>query len=281
MERTPNFINEISTILIVLIVGYFIYRAYVYLGNLDNCDCAPKNIVKNLKMIELYYLFMILAGLVFNIVYLIFNIDYSKLVSKNNYLVGVLLVYILSLIGVYFYYLYNVIEFKSKLDPKCACANQWQNNIIYVHVLYLSLPIILTILSALFNFKINVYILTYFIIAVICIYYYENYLIKQGTSKESMISMLGSYNDMVFEPTIYEDERNPFDKTTTSVTNPNYGNFSPSVGQPLQKYYQLKPVQYPSASSEHNGIDKIQTPMSTHESLVYEYRAKMPNLVGM
>ena len=79
-----NFINEISIILIALIFGYFIYRAYVYLGNLDNCDCAPKKIVQHLKMIELYYLFMILAGLVFNIVYLIFNIDYSKLVSKNN-----------------------------------------------------------------------------------------------------------------------------------------------------------------------------------------------------
>ena len=51
-NSSPNFINEISMILITLIVGYFVYRAYVYLGNLDNCDCAPKKQVQNLKMIE-------------------------------------------------------------------------------------------------------------------------------------------------------------------------------------------------------------------------------------
>jgi len=279
MEKSsPNFINEISMILITLIVGYFVYRAYVYLGNLDNCDCAPKKQVQHLKMIELYYLFIILAGLVFNVLYLIFNIDYSKFFSKNNYLVSVLLIYILSLIGVYFYYVYNVIEFKEKLNPTCQCSNKWQNNIIYIHVLYLSLPIVLTILSAFFNFKININVLTYFIIAIVCIYFYEDYLIKQGTAKESMISMLGSYKDMVFEPKIYEDEGNPFDKSS-GVINPNYGNFAPSVGQPLQKYYQLKPEQYPAASAESSHM--IQTPMSTHESLVFQYRAKMPNLSGM
>ena len=103
-------------------------------------------------------------------------------------------------------------------------------------------------------------------------------MIKQGTAKESMMSMLGSYKDMVFEPNIYDDEGNPFDKSS-GVINPKYGNFAPSVGQPLQKYFQLKPDQYPSASV--GSSEMIQTPMSTHESLVFEYRAKMPNLSGM
>jgi hypothetical protein len=268
-----NILHEIGLIIIAVIIAYFIYRAYAYLGDLDNCNCAPQSIVQNLKMIELYYLCILLAGIVFNVIYLIFNLDYTKLVSKYNYLVGLFVLYILSVFGFYIFYVYNVIKFKQSLDPNCGCANQWQNDIIYVHVLYLSLPILLTILSALFKFKINTSVLTLVIVSLVSIYYYENYMIKHGKTMESMVSMLGNYRDMAFEPTIYVDEGNPFDKAD-DILNPDYGDFSPHVGQPLQKYHQKRPDDYPAAD---NG--KIQTPLSTHESISMQQRIKTPKKI--
>jgi hypothetical protein len=274
MEKVDtNIMHEISVIFIALIVAFFIYRAYAYLGNLDNCKCAPTKIVQNLKMIELYYLFIVLAGIVFNIIYLIFNINYTKLISKNSYLVGFIMIYILSVFGVYLFYIYNVIEFKSQLDPKCGCANQWQNNIIYIHVLYLSLPIILTILSALFKFKINISIITLSLVILAAIYFYEQYLVGEGKIKESMVSMLGNYSDMVFEPTIYDQDGTPYDN---GPQNPNYGDFSPKIGQPLQQYHQMRPEEYPSFFLTEN---IIQTPLSSHEAIIKDYRSKMPNIL--
>jgi hypothetical protein len=267
MTPTYNIIHEISLIIIALIIAYFIYRAYAYLGDLDNCDCAPKEIVKHLKWIELYYLLMILFGIVFNIIYLIFNMDYTKLASKYKYLVTLFAVYILSVFAFYIYYIYNVLEFRKKLDPKCSCTNTWQNDIIYVHALYLSLPIILTILSALFKFKINTSVLTLVIVIIVCIYLYESYMIKNGKTKESMTSMLGNYNNMLFKPQIYEDQENPF-IMKDGVINPDYGNFAPHVGQPLQKYHQQRPDEYPHASTD----NMIQTPLSTHESIILNKR---------
>lgn len=269
-----NIMHEISLLFVALIIAYFIYRAYAYLGNLDSCKCAPTKIVQNLKLIELYYLCIVLGGVIFNIIYLIYNLDYSKLFSKNSYLVTLVVLYILSVFGFYLYYVYNVIEFKKQLDPKCECTNQWQNNIIYLHVLYLSLPIVLTILSALFKFKINTSVITFVIIFVVAIYYFEQYLVNNGKMTESMISMLGNYKKMVFEPTIYDDAGAPFDETQ----NPDYGDFSPHVGQPTQKYHQMRTEEYP-ASKPHMG-DKIFAPLSTHESIVLEYRKKMPNILS-
>ena len=271
-----NIIHEFSLMFIALIVAYFIYRAYAYLGNLDNCKCAPKKIVNNLKMIELYYLIIILGGILFNVVYLIFNIDYTQLFTKYKYLVGFIVIYILSVFGVFLYYVYNVIEFKSKLDPKCACANQWQNDIIYLHVLYLSLPIILTILSALFKFKINTSVVTLVIVALVAIYYYEQYIVSKGKITESMISMLGSYTKMVFEPTIYNNEAQPFD-VKNGAKNPDYGDFATYVAQPLQQYHQMHPDEYP-ASEPYMG-DLIYTPLSTHESIMMEFRKQPPKIV--
>lgn len=271
--KTQNIMYEISLIIIAFIIAYFIYRAYSYLGNLDNCNCAPLKIVQRLKMIELYYLCVILGGIIFNIVYLIFNMDYTKIVTKYNYLVEVFVLYILSLFGFYIYYVYNVIEFKQNLDPECGCANKWQNDIIYVHVLYLSLPILLTILSALFNFKLNTSVITLFIVSIVIIYYYENYIIKHGKTTESMVSMLDNYSNMVFKPKIYEENGSPF-STKDHALNPDYGDFSPHVGQPLQKYHQMRPNEYPIVNT-----DIIQTPLSTHESIVLEYRKKMPNML--
>ena len=270
VKITTNLLNEIGVIFIALIVAYFIYRAYAYLGNLESCNCAPQSIVQNLKMIELYYLLIILAGIIFNIIYLIFNIDYTQLVTKYKYLVGFVIVYIISVFGFYFYYIYNVIEFKAQLNSRCGCANEWQNNIIYLHALYLSLPIILTIISSLFNFEINIYVITLIIIFLVSIYLYEKYLISNGKISESMRSMLGNYKDMVYEPVIYNDNGKPYDSNNTSVTNPNFNNFSPSSAQPLQEYRQIKPDEYPEyKENEHN---LLQTPLSIHEKIVLNYR---------
>jgi len=270
----PNIMHEISLLFMALIIAYFIYRAYAYLGNLDKCTCAPTKIVQHLKMIELYYLCIILGGVIFNIIYLIYNFNYAKLLTKNNYLVAIVVIYVLSVFAFYAYYVYNVIEFKMQLDPKCACANQWQNNIIYLHVLYLSLPIILTIMSALFKFKLNTSIITMIIVFVVAVYYYEQYLVNGGKTTESMISMLGNYKDMVFKPKIYDQDVVPFDAKDANE-NPDYGNFSPRVGQPLQKYHQMRTNEYPD--SKPNMGDNIFTPLSTHESIILDYRKKMPN----
>jgi len=266
-----NITNEIGVIFIALIVAYFIYRAYAYLGDLDSCKCAPQSIVQNLKMIELYYLMIILGGILFNLIYLIFNIDYSKLVSKYKYLVGFIILYVVSLIAVYVYYIYNVIEFRSKLDPSCKCANQWQNNIMYLHVLYLTLPIIFILLSALFKFEINTSVLTLVFVSLVAIYLYEKFLIGDGKLTESMKSMLGNYSDMVFEPTIYNQNGLPYENPDNS----NVTEFSPNVAQPLQQFRQLRPDEYPVAPDN----DTIQTPLSSHEAIVKEYRSKMPNIV--
>jgi len=270
----PNIMHEISLLFIALIIAYFIYRAYAYLGNLDKCNCAPTKIVENLKMIELYYLCILLAGVIFNIIYLIYNLNYTKLFSENRYLVALVVLYVLSIFGFYLYYVYNVIEFKMQLDPNCACTNQWQNNIIYLHVLYLSLPIVLTILSALFKFKINTSVITLVIVLLVSIYYYEQYLVNTGKTTESMMSMLGNYKDMVFEPKIYDDNGVPFDPEDSNK-NPHYGDFSPRVGQPLQKYHQKRTKEYPE--SKPNMGDNIFAPLSTHESIVLEYRKKTQN----
>jgi len=275
-EKKMNIMNEMGVIFTSLVIIYFIYRAYAYLGDLDSCNCAPQPIVDNLKTIELIYLCVSLTAVVFNVIYLIFNLNFANFINKNNYLIGILILYIIFMFGLYFYYIFNVIEFKKTLKPSCECTNQWQNDIIYIHALYMSLPILLSFLSTLFNFKVNISVLMFIIIAIVAIYFYEQYILKKGKTTESMKSMLGNYSDMVYQPNIYSDSSTPFNTNNgIEPSKPSYGVFSPNVGQPLQQYHQKKPDEYPQI--ENDLI--IQTPLSSHESIVKEYRKKMPNLI--
>lgn len=264
--------QEILFLSISFIILYFLYRAYIYLTELESCDCAPFKYVENLRNIELIYLVLIVIGIFMKIVYLMTNYDFVKKIMNNSssFVTFCLVTYACFVSIVFVWYLYNIYEFNTNLKSTCECSNGWQNNILYVHALYMSMPIILGILSVLFDYKVNISLLVLIGIVIFGIFLYENYVIKSGITVETYMGMLKDYqesNNVFFPKKIEENTLTRFE-TTSKMPDIDY---SPKIAQPNQKYRQIHPDEYPQFEDSTG----IHTPLSSHESIINQVRQKM------
>lgn len=239
---------------------------------MESCKCAPQKAVENIRNIEMIYLVFILIGIFTKVVCLLSNCSIPKFITKgtSQYTLPLLFFtfsYMFGMISIFALYVYNIYEFHNSLKSNCKCSNGWQNNILYVHALYMSVPILLLVLSVLYDFKVNTSLLVLVFIYIIGIYLYENYVIKKGITVESYVSILKDYQESnnVFVPNNYHE---------TSELKPSIVDdtkYSPNIAQPNQKYRQIKPEEYPTKDNSYG----IQTPLSSHESIVNKLRKKL------
>lgn len=267
-------IQEIVYLLISFIIFYFLYRAYEFLTHLESCDCAPASVVKNLESIEIIYLVIILMGIVFKILFLLADIDLIKVLEKNmSPIISVLVVsYIFAMFAIFVWYIYNILEYNNALKDSCQCTNAWQNNIFYVHALYMAAPILMAIIGALNDFKVNTSLFVLVVLFVFIVYLYENYVIQIGKkTQENMTdmqtNMLKEYEKAmgVFNPAVY-NSRSEFDAAATAVAATR--RYLPQVAQPNQSYRQRHPSEYPTDPSV-----RINAPISSHENIVRKMRS--------
>jgi len=248
-------LQQFVSLFISIVILYFVYRAYDYLGNLEKCNCAPQVYIERLKWVEIAYLVVYLTGIIANVLSMLTGIEF---VMNSTVAFG----YFICILGLYVYFVYNLYEYRQQLKPSCECSNQWQNNIMYVQALYLSLPILLLVLGYVLGFS-SVPFLVLIAVIILVIYFYEKFLVETGKQKEnikeSMLTRLGIYDNMVMQPDLFSDACN------TRVDRVN--DFSPKHGQPTQKYRQAKPCEAPAPKE-----GQIMTPYSTHETIVRGYR---------
>jgi len=249
-------LQEFISLAISLVILYFVYRAYEYLGNLESCNCAPLDSIEQLKWIELAYLVIYVLGIFGNVIRLLFGKSITETIP-----IGVQFIYMIAMLGLFGYFLYNLYEYNSQLNKGCKCSNQWQNMILNVQALYLGLPIIMAVLGYFLGFS-TVPFLVMIAVIILVIYFYEKFVVETGkyseTMKESMVSRLGIYDNMVMQPDLFSDVC----AGTTKVDD-----FSPHVGQPTQRYRQAKPCEAPAPKE-----GQILTPYSSHETVVRGYR---------
>ena len=252
-------LQQFISLAISLVILYFVYRAYEYLGNLEKCNCAPHDSIEQLKWIELAYLVIYILGILANIVRLLFGTSLTQ-----SFPVGVQFVYLIAMVGLFGYFLYNLYEYNRELKKSCNCSNQWQNMILNVQALYLGLPIIMAVLGYFLGFS-TVPFLVMIAVIIVVIYLYEKFVVETGnwseTMKESMVSRLGIYDNMVMQPDLFSDV------CTGKKTD---ADFSPHIGQPMQRYRQAKPCEAPAPEE-----GQILTPYSSHETIVRGYRKEL------
>jgi hypothetical protein len=89
---------------------------------------------------------------------------------------------------------------------------------------------------------------------------------------ETFLGLLGDYQNSnnVFFPNKYQENKNTLTHFETITKKENI-DYSPHVAQPNQKYRQIHPDEYPTKDDS----EFIQTPLSTHESIVNQLRNKL------
>jgi hypothetical protein len=256
-------LQQFISLAISLVILYFVYRAYDYLGNLESCNCAPKVYIERLKWTELAYLVVFLIGIIGTVLGLLFGIE------LNGIPVALALIYFIGILGLFVFFLYNLYQYIQQLNPSCDCSNQWQNMILYVQALYLGLPIIMMVLGYFLGFS-SVPFLVMIAVIVLLIYFYEKFVVETGSSsqsmKESMISRLGIFDNMAMQPDLFSDVCTKNKAIYADAD----ADFSPNVGQPMQRYKQAKPCEAPVPKD-----GQILTPYATHETIVRGYRNEL------
>ena len=158
----PSFVR----IVISLIVLFFLYRAYTYLGSLDKCECISKVYPKHLLHAELFFITLSVIGIAISIV--------SNIYGKNIVVLppAAMGMFALVILSVYIYFIYNAFEFSKTVKESCDCSNKWQKDIIYIQAIYYSIPIILIFALLLFSSQLFLSLFVMFSIGVLV--YYEN-----------------------------------------------------------------------------------------------------------
>jgi len=159
-------VPSIITIVTSLIILFFLYRAYTYLGSLDKCECISKVYPQNLLHAELFIITLSVIGIASSIV--------SNFYGKNIIVLPPALMGLFALIilCVYIYFIYNAFEFSKTVKESCDCSNKWQKDIIYIQAIYYSIPIIL--IFALLLFSSQLFLLVFLLFSIGVLVYYEN-----------------------------------------------------------------------------------------------------------
>lgn len=135
----PSKTQQIFSFSYSFIIMAILFSTYKYLGRLDNCSCVVNHdSVKHLKDVEFILVVIITIGLLFRIYYFVSNTTSVDLFKKYIPLFYLLGLYLIGIIGLYIYFLYNAYLFTTTLPKNCTCAQKWQIDVIYVQsIIYL------------------------------------------------------------------------------------------------------------------------------------------------
>jgi len=133
------------TIIMSAVTIILIYCIYNYLRGLENCECVNQQLVDRIKNIELLLLASLTISLVMGIFY-----NHQKLVAlfiTNPSIVYLVVLYILAILGIESYLVYEVYKLRQSLPKNCECADKWQLNLLYVQCVWYAVAIALIIFS--------------------------------------------------------------------------------------------------------------------------------------
>ena len=114
---------NVWSIVVSLIIIYFLYAAYNYGNMLSTCNCAEsvKSNITNIKYTEIFLIVMQVVGILINIFNYKMSLQYFPL-----FIIYLIVIFIILVV-----FIYNIYVFVSKTDS-CYCTNTWQKHILYV-----------------------------------------------------------------------------------------------------------------------------------------------------
>ena len=140
-----------SAITIILI-----YCIYNYLRGLENCDCVNQQLVDRIKNIELFLLVVMTLGLVVSVYY--GNTAVGQLTGffiANPAMMYIVGLYMLFIIGIESYLVYEVYNLRKTLPKNCECADKWQLNLLYGQCVWYAIVIAMFMFSLLAAIMMN------------------------------------------------------------------------------------------------------------------------------
>lgn len=133
--------NVIMSVITIILI----YCIYNYLRGLENCECVNQQLVDRIKNIELALLAFLTLSLIMGIFY--GRAQLVALFINNPTLMYAVVLYILAVIGIESYLVYEVYKLRQSLPKNCECADKWQLNLLYVQCVWYAIAIALVIFS--------------------------------------------------------------------------------------------------------------------------------------
>lgn len=120
--------------ILVLINLFLIYRAYMYIVNLENCECfdTPNNNV-NFDLLKFYEIYLGVGNLLLLLSLFAFSRmmkgGSSNLLSLNKMFIQVI---VLICITLFYFVTINIIRIYKLIKEDCPCTQQWERLILYI-----------------------------------------------------------------------------------------------------------------------------------------------------
>ena len=137
---------RIWSIVVSLIIIYFLYAAYDYGTRLSFCNCAEsvKSNITNIKYTEIFLIVMQVVGILINLFNYKMGLQYFP----------IFIIYLIIVFIVLVFFIYNISVFISKTDS-CYCTNTWQKHILYVQAVVYSISSLLIMLGVIVLIRIK------------------------------------------------------------------------------------------------------------------------------
>jgi hypothetical protein len=130
-----------ATVIIHLIVLWFMYKAFTYLTVLQDCSCASsvREYVTNIRSAQYFLVFLSLLGLLPSLLS-IFVSKTSSIMMVVNYIrrphIGIVsFIYALFMLYVYYFFVTNVYQFHLNMPSGCECINKWPIDVLYLQAI--------------------------------------------------------------------------------------------------------------------------------------------------
>jgi len=136
--------SNTHTIIMSVITIILIYCIYNYVRGLENCDCVNQQLVDRIKNIELFLLVVLSLGLITSVCY--GKPRLVALLMANPTMVYILGLYLVFMLSIESYLVYNVYNLRKTLPKNCECADKWQLNLLYVQCVWYAIVIAMFIL---------------------------------------------------------------------------------------------------------------------------------------
>ena len=120
--------------ILVLINLFLIYRAYMYIVNLENCECfdTPNNNV-NFDLLKFYEIYLGVGNLLLLLSLFAFSRmmkgGSANLLSLNKMFIQVI---VLICITLFYFVTINIIRIYKLIKEDCPCTQQWERLILYI-----------------------------------------------------------------------------------------------------------------------------------------------------
>jgi hypothetical protein len=126
-------VRQMFMSLIPIILLYFVY---LYLRNLNNCECVNQEYVLRLKNIITIFISLSVLSLIINLLspsIIISYINNIDTITRYLYLFALIpLLIIIGYIYIYAYFIYDVYMFSKTMQVPCPCAEAWQKWYLYL-----------------------------------------------------------------------------------------------------------------------------------------------------